>query len=251
MPTDAVLIERRGEVMTLTLNRPEVLNAIDEAVLEGLAEGVESAAGDDGVQALVITGAGRAFSAGVDLGMLGNSPVENGMVSHRLNLRGREITDLVEGMGKPVVAKVNGHCFTGALELVLACDLIYVAEEAKLADTHARWGLRPSWGMSQRLPRRVGLARARELSYTARVFTGREAAEWGLANAAAPAAALDALVEDRLAALVANSAGAIAAYKDLYRAACERGLAAGLDYELSRQYPIDDTAERLASFARR
>jgi enoyl-CoA hydratase/carnithine racemase len=122
------------------------------------------------------------------------------------------------------------------------------AEEAKFADTHLKWGLRPSWGMSQRLARMVGISRARYLSYTARTFSGEEAAAWGLAALAVPLAALDAAVDELAQAIAANSASAAAAYKNLYAASLDRGLADGLAYEATTRYPITDTEERVASF---
>ena len=151
-------------------------------------------------------------------------------------------------MPQVVIARVNGFCFTGALELALACDLIVTADEAKLADTHAKWGLRPTWGMSQRLVRLVGIGRARELSYTARPFSGSEAAAWGLATRSVPRDDLDGAVAELAATIAANSAGSIAAYKDLYRRALDAGLTEGLAYEAETQYPITDTQSRVASF---
>jgi enoyl-CoA hydratase/carnithine racemase len=158
------------------------------------------------------------------------------------------VIDRLTTMPKVVIARVNGHCYTGALELALACDLVVAAEEARFGDTHAKWGLRPTWGMSQRLIRLVGVARARELSYTARTFTGTEAAAWGLAVRSVPLAELDAAVAELTAAIVTNSAAAIAAYKDLYAHALDQGLHAGLAYEAQTRYPIADTEERVASF---
>jgi enoyl-CoA hydratase/carnithine racemase len=147
-----------------------------------------------------------------------------------------------------VIGRINGFCFTGALELALACDLVVAADEAKLGDTHAKWGLRPTWGMSQRLIRAVGIARARDLSYTARTFTGAEAAAWGLAVRSVPLAELDDAVAELADQVVANSAGSVAAYKDLYRQALDVGLSDGLEYEASTSYAITDAAERVASF---
>jgi enoyl-CoA hydratase/carnithine racemase len=196
----------------------------------------------------VLTGDGRAFSAGVDLKALGQRSLEGGAVGDVLDVPGRRVIELLTTMPKIVVARVNGHCFTGALELVLACDLVITADEARFGDTHARFGIRPSWGMSQRLPRLVGMARARELSYTARTFTGTEAAEWGLALRSVPRDDLDAAVADVVGQLLANSRGALAAHKDLYRAALDNGLADGLAYEASTSYVIDDTDERVAGF---
>jgi enoyl-CoA hydratase/carnithine racemase len=122
------------------------------------------------------------------------------------------------------------------------------ADEAKLADTHAKWGLRPTWGMSQRLVRLVGIARARELSYTAQPITGSEAAAWGLATRSVPREELDRAVADLASVIADNSAGSIAAYKDLYRQALDSGLTEGLAYEAQTQYRITDTQSRVATF---
>ena len=149
---------------------------------------------------------------------------------------------------KPVVAPVNGACFTGALELLLACDLAVAADGAKLGDTHAKFGLRPTWGMSQRLVAAIGITRARQLSYTAATFTGRQAAEWGLVQRSVPGEELDAAVAELVDQLLANSAGSLAAYKDLYRIALDAGLTDGLAAEARTEYSIADTEQRLADF---
>ncbi len=255
MPSDAeVLVDRNGPVTTVTLNRPEALNAITPSMLVALGDALDDAAADDDVRVVVLTGAGRAFCAGVDLKALGGrmsgeEPVD-GVVGEPLDAPARRVTGLLSTMPKPTVARLNGHCFTGALELALACDLAVVVEAAKLGDTHARFGLRPTWGMSQRLPRLVGMAAARELSYTARTFSGAEAAAMGLVTRSVPADDLDDAMAELVDALLANSAGSLAAYKDLYREAMERPLGEGLAYEASMGYPIGDTAERLAGFGR-
>jgi enoyl-CoA hydratase len=246
--TDEVHCTVSDGVATVTLRRPEVLNAITPSMLDALVATLEAIAVDDAVRVVVLTGAGRAFSAGVDLKALAGRSLEGGSVGDVLDVPARRAIELLATMPKIVVAKVNGHCFTGALELVLGCDLVVVAAEAKLADTHAKFGLRPTWGMSQRLPRLVGVARARELSYTARTFTGAEAAEWGIALRAVPAAELDAAVDELVAQLLGNSAGALAAAKDLARAALDHDLADGLRYEAAAVYRIDDTEARVAGF---
>ena len=128
------------------------------------------------------------------------------------------------------------------------CDLVYVADEAKLGDTHAKWGVRPTWGMTQRLPRRVPPLVARELALTARSFSAAEATAWGLANGHAPAAELDALVDASISRILANSADVIAAYKDLWRRTEGLPLAEGLAVESGSDYDIADTNDRLAEF---
>jgi enoyl-CoA hydratase len=246
--SDEVRCEVRDAVATVTLHRPEVLNAITPTMLESLVVTLESIAADDTVRVVVLTGSGRAFSAGVDLKALAGRSLAGGSVGDVLDVPARRAIELLTTMPQIVVAKVNGHCFTGALELVLACDLVLVATEAKLGDTHAKFGLRPTWGMSQRLIRAVGVARARELSYTARTFTGADAAEWGIATRAVPRDELDAACDELVGQLLANSAGSLAAYKELYRVALERDLAAGLRHEAAASYAIDDTDERIADF---
>ena len=235
-------------IATVTFNRPDALNALTPDMLVRLGDLLEGAAADDAVGVVVLTGAGRAFSAGVDLKALAGREIVDGSVGDVLDVPARRAIALLTTMPKVTVAKVNGFCFTGALELALGCDIVVAAEEAKLADTHAKFGLRPTWGMSQRLIRLVGVARARELSYTARTFTGADAATWGLAAHAVPAAQLDAAVADLCTNLLANSPGSLAAYKDLYRAALDAGLTAGLDVEAATHYPIPDTAARIADF---
>jgi enoyl-CoA hydratase/carnithine racemase len=243
-----ILTTRDGAVATLTLNRPDALNAITPTMLVTLGDELEMLAADETVSVVTLTGAGRAFSAGVDLKALGGRELVDGKVGDVLDLPARRVTGLLATMPAITLARVNGFCFTGALELVLACDLTVAAEEAKFGDTHAKFGLRPTWGMSQRLPRLVGLAAARELSFTARTFSGAEAASLGLVARAVPLDRLDAAVADLLGDLLANSAGSLRAYKDLYREAIERPLADGLAYEAATEYPIDDTAARLADF---
>ena len=241
-------VDRNGPLVTITLYRPDSLNALTRSLLVELGDLLKELADDDAVRVIVLTGAGRAFSSGVDLKDLGDLPIENGRVGDILDIPARRVIDLLTSMPKLAIAKVNGFCFTGALELALACDLIVAADEACFGDTHTKFGLRPSWGMSQRLIRAVGAARARELSYTARVFGGAEAAEWGIAICSVPLVELDATVEELVVQLLQNSSGSLAAYKDLYRRALDVGLDEGLHYESVTDYQIPDTADRVKAF---
>lgn len=245
---ETVRLEVQGARATVTLSRPAALNAITPGMLAELRAAFEDLAGRPEVVAVVLTGEGRAFSAGVDLKSLGDRELVDGKVGDVLDLPARAVVDAITALPAVVVAKVGGACFTGALELALACDVVVVAEEAKLGDTHAKFGLRPTWGMSQRLPWLVGPARARWLSYTARTFSGAQAAQWGLAALAVPREELDAAVDELVDSVVANSSGSLRAYKDLYRAAERSALPDGLAYEAATDYPIADTAERVAGF---
>ena len=234
-------------VATIVLDRPAALNALTARCSIALAEvldgwpstmpsGDRADRGRPGLQRRRRPqGAGRAAPRRRQVGDV-------------LDVPARAVTSRLATIPKLVVAKVNGFCFTGALELVLACDLAIAAETAKLGDTHAKFGLRPTWGMSQRLVATVGITRAREFSYTARTFTGSDAAAWGLVTRAVPADALDQAVVDLIAELRENSMGSLAAYKDLYRTSLDVGLSAGLEYEAGTDYAIADTESRIADF---
>lgn len=235
-------------VATITLDRPEALNAITEQMLAELTDALDRAQANPDVEVVVLTGAGRAFSAGVDLKALGERDLINGKVGDVLDIPARAVTQKLTTMSKLVIARVNGFCFTGALELALACDLIIAADEATFGDTHAKFGLRPTWGMSQRLTAAVGITTARRLSYTAETFTGRDAAEWGLAVASVPLADLDAAVAAMATRLRANSAGSLAAYKVLFDRAIALGVEQGLRFEANTEFTITDTNARLAKF---
>jgi enoyl-CoA hydratase/carnithine racemase len=237
-----------GPVATVTLSRPDVLNAITREMLVELSETLDEVSANSSVKVVILTGEGRAFSAGVDLKALGGRELINGAVGDLLDEPAREAIKRLTTIPQVVIGRLNGACFTGALELLLACDLIIAANEAKIGDTHAKWGLRPSWGMSQRLVKAVGITRARELSYTAKTFSGSEAAQWGLAICSVPLAELDEAVSALAASVLNNSPGSLVAYKDLYRRALDNVLVDGLEQEAATSYQIIDTEERIAGF---
>lgn len=241
-----ISLDREGDVARITLDRPDALNAITPTMLAELNRAAADVGADPGVRIVVITGRGRAFSAGVDLKALGERELVDGKVGDILDVPARRLTEQLSTMPKPVIAAVNGFCFTGALEIALACDLMLVADEAKIGDTHAKWGLRPTWGMTQRLADAVGITRARELSYTARNVSGLEAVAIGLAARSAPAAEFEAALGAFVDEIRPNSSESFAAYKDLYRE--QLPLDAGLAREYGRDYPFTDTDERLAGF---
>lgn len=248
-----ILQSTEGGVRTLSFNRPDALNAFTPELLRELRAAVSAAGRNPGIGAIILCGEGRAFSAGVDLKLLqGVAPVA-GRISTDFDGEAFEAAAAIRHCLKPVIAKVHGFCFTGALELALHCDFIVTTEDTKFGDTHAKWGLRPTWGMSQNLARAVGVRRARELSYSARTFTGAEAARWGLANEALKdKAALDAQVAARAAAIAQASRGAVSAYKKLYALHEELPpIEEALSTEVELDFPeIDDTAARLKEFGR-
>ncbi|MEO1044532.1 MAG: enoyl-CoA hydratase/isomerase family protein [Pseudomonadota bacterium] len=247
--TDMVLIDNEDGVLKLTLNRTDALNAFRPEMLEAMRDAIAQAGSD--VRVAVIAGAGRAFSAGVDLKVLQGIEPEAGKIGDVFDRPSAEFGAAVRAAPFPVIARVHGFCFTGALEIALHCDMIFTTKVTKFGDTHAKFGIRPTWGMTQNLPRAIGVRRARELSFTARTLSGEEAAAIGLTNeAAADEAALDTLVQERCTQIIANSPATIAALKDLYQLAeAGQGIEQALAGELAREYPeIDDSSERLSRF---
>ena len=154
-------------------------------------------------------------------------------------------------MPQPVIAAVHGHCYTGSLELVLACDLLMTAASAKLADTHGKWGMSPTWGMSQRLPRRIGLVQAKEMMFSGRVVSGEEAVTLGLANRCVPD---DELLDAAIAmadTFLANSWFTLRADKMLINGGLDRTHSEGLVYERNESPGRGpDLEERLKQFGR-
>jgi len=175
-----VLVQRHDErgLCTLTLNRPAVLNALNRAVFQQLRAHVDALASQpDSAGCVLLRGAGRAFCAGADLRAL-----EQASLNAPLDPFEPEVVEAFAALPQPTIAAVHGHCLTGGLELALAADFIVAADDARFADTHARWGLSPAWGMSVRLPDRIGLARAKELMFSGRELQADEAHAIGLVN---------------------------------------------------------------------
>lgn len=179
-----VVTEEDGSVATVTLNRPEKLNALSLALETELRATFTRIARRDDLRAVILTGAGRAFSVGVDLEELGAD------VSGRDDRHwhgAHSLAQIIRDCGVPVISAVNGFAVTGGLELALCGDFLIASEAARFADTHARVGITPSWGLSQVLPRLIGLNRARQMSLTGAFIDAPTALAWGLVNEVLPA----------------------------------------------------------------
>jgi enoyl-CoA hydratase len=216
-------------VTLLTLNRPGALNALSVALEAQLRAALVSAQNDPHVHAVVLTGAGRAFSAGVDL----KEVQRHGFAVRELPPGEPSLPEVFEQLTLPVIAAVNGVAITGGFELALMCDMVIASREARFADTHARVGVVPGWGLSQRLPGLVGLARAKEISLTGNYVDADTAAHWGIVNRVVDASVLiDTAVQ--LGADVASCAGPVqSTIKQLIDYSATVGLAQGLAYERS------------------
>ncbi len=182
MSNETVLkIEREGPVAIVTLDRPDQMNALNAKLRLAIGAAFSELEADPGIRAAIVTGAGRAFCAGMDLKEIGGGG--DGTTGYDLSVRGQdEMRHGIEGFSGPVIAAVNGAAATAGFELALACDVIFVARGAKFLDTHARVGIVPGWGLSQRLPRLIGINRAKELSLSGNALTAERAYDWGLAN---------------------------------------------------------------------
>ena len=244
--TGLVLREDRDGWTLLTLNRPDKLNALTVAMFKELRGHIAEVRTDDAVGCVVLRGAGSCFSAGHDLADIAAGEEVPSRGWHSETLR------LMEKLPKPVIAAVHGHCYTGALEVALACDFIIAADNARFGDTHARWALTPVWGMSQRLPRRVGVATAKRLMFTADMIDAAEAVRIGLAEYAVPAERFEAEIEALAARITANSGFSHRANKRLLEATDGGPLDAGLQWEvMESEGRGPDMRERIAAFTER
>lgn len=181
-----LLVEKSDGVAVITLNRPNAMNALSRALRAELAEAVKAINADADVKVVILTGAGeRAFTAGLDLKELGSDASALGAA----NATTADLNPVkaIEDCVKPVIGAINGVAITGGFELALACDVLIASENARFADTHARVGIMPGWGLSQKLSRLIGLYRAKELSLSGNFLDAQTAERWGLVNRVVPA----------------------------------------------------------------
>jgi enoyl-CoA hydratase len=230
---------------TLTLNRPDKLNALDTAAFEELDAHLATLEGESGhIGCVVLRGAGRGFCAGADIHGIGTAvspPTFKPGVIERLSR-----------LPQPVIGAVHGICYTGALELALACDLLIADSTARFADTHGKWGLVGAWGMSQRLPRRIGMSAAKTMMMTSRTVEAQEAASLGLIDLLAPAGRLDELLAGIVRDVLANSWHTNFAVKRVLRETEGMPLAQGLAHE-HHHHPgfAADYQDRIGRFSKK
>ncbi|MCZ4297135.1 enoyl-CoA hydratase/isomerase family protein [Henriciella marina] len=230
----------------LTLNRPDKLNALTVDMFRELRAHVGDLYKDDSIGCVILKGAGKCFSAGHDLGDIAEGEAVPSRGWHSETLR------LMEKLPKPVIAGVHGHCYTGALEVALAADFILAAQSAKFADTHAKWALTPIWGMSQRLPRRVGIATAKRLMFTAETVKADEAMRIGLCQAIFADDSFEADLEAFARQILANSPFSHAANKRLLEATDADKIDAGLQWEILENEGVGpDMQARIGAFMKK
>ena len=229
--TSFVEVTHDGRVGTLTINRPDKLNALSQEVLSDLSAAVESLAGNHDVWAAVITGAGKAFVAGADIAAMKSMTEAEG---REFGALGHRVFAAIENLHCPVIAAVNGFALGGGCELALSCDFIYASTKAKFGQPEVNLGIIPGFGGTQRLPRRVGPAVARELIYTGKMIGADEALRIGLANAV--------FEPDELLEAATKAAAEIASKGPLAVAAAKRLIRDGVDVPLPDANRLEQAA---------
>jgi enoyl-CoA hydratase len=234
---DVLLIETEDRVRTLTLNRPKARNALSSALRTQFFAALRDAEAEDDVDVLILTGADPVFCAGLDLKELGDS------------------TDLPDispqwpAMTKPVIGAINGAAVTGGLEFALYCDILIASEQARFADTHARVGLLPTWGLSVRLPQKVGLGLARRMSLTGDYLSATDALRAGLVTEVVPHDELLPTARRVAASIVGNNQNAVrallASYHRIDDAATTEGLA--IEAESAAQWMSSASGDDIAA----
>jgi enoyl-CoA hydratase len=172
-----VEVERDGGLAVVTLNRPDAMNALSVALRREITAAFVELQRDPETRVVILTGAGRAFCAGFDLKEIGSGEPEAGTEGI-----GTTLQQALAAFEGPIIGAINGHAITGGFELALACDVLIASTSARFADTHARVGILPGWGLSQLLPRMIGTSRAKELSLTGNPIDAEQALAWGLVN---------------------------------------------------------------------
>jgi enoyl-CoA hydratase len=229
MPFENLLLDRDGLVATITINRPKVLNALNAPTLDELRRVVLELKRDDGVRAIVLTGAGdKSFVAGADINELA---VQSPVSGREHALTGQHVFDLIENLGKPVIAAINGFALGGGCELAMACTLRLAADTAKLGQPEINLGILPGYAGTQRLPRLVGKGRALEIMLTGAPIPAADAERIGLVNRVVPAADLMAEARKLAAALAAQAPTAVRYIIDAVNKGLEMPFAEGCVHE--------------------
>lgn len=237
MSNETIIVEQQGYVAKITLNRPQRLNAINAALGLELKEALTDIAENDQIRVLVITGSPRVkekdkvtycFSAGWDLS-------ETAIVE--------PVVEMIAGFEKPVIAMVNGFALGGGCEIAMACDFIFVSDNSRLGQPEISRGFLPGWGGTQRLPRRVGLARAKRLIMTGEHITGQQAKEFGLADEVLPMEKLEATVMAFAEKLAEQAPLAIRKIKEVMNSGMDTDVKSGLDLESEASAFLGETED--------
>ena len=243
-----VTVERDGPVAVVTMNRPEAMNALSRGLRAELAAAMEQVDADSEVRAVVLTGAGRrAFTAGLDLKELGVEGLAAANASEPL----ANPVKAIEQCRKPVIGAINGVAITGGFEVALACDILIGSENARFADTHARVGIMPGWGLSQKLARMIGISRAKELSLSGNFLDAQTACAWGLLNRVVPADELLGAAKQLANDISTADPGMVQAYKALIDEGYALSFGEGMALENAKSTTANSQVDKAEVEARR
>lgn len=218
-----VLLEKRDAYAIITLNRPDEMNALSRDLRQQFVQAFADCTQDENIRVIILTGNGRAFCAGFDLKELGSENSDN--AAEEVN---NALAWAMAAFDGPIIGAINGHAITGGFEMALACDVLIASENARFADTHARVGILPGWGLSQKLPRLIGMSRAKEISFTGAPVYAQQAYEWGLVNHVYPA---DQLL-DQAVAMAENMCACVPHILKQYKPLIEAGFSMPLNEAL-------------------
>ncbi|MEM7410572.1 MAG: enoyl-CoA hydratase [Myxococcota bacterium] len=237
-----LLVEMSGGLARITLNRPDALNALNAELRDAIRDTFDRLAADPDVRVAILTGAGRAFSAGLDLKELSAAP---------LGTSGASDEDTIAALHRfpgPIIGAINGFAVTGGFELALACDVLIASEAAVFADTHARVGIVPGWGLSQKLSRLIGIGRAKEVSFTGNFIDAAQAERWGLVNRVVAPGELLPACESLAADMLSCDPASLVRYKQMIDEGYAQTFGDGLRTEtrLSRRHLESVTPEAIA-----
>ncbi len=226
-----IIFEKKGRIAKITMNRPEAMNGLDFDILREMEIALNECEKDDAIRVVVITGKGRAFCAGADLKMQLNVIAGDIVKEQEFIHLVRKVTDTIYNLSKPVIAAINGFALAGGLEIVSACDLAIAADNAQIGDQHINYALLPGAGDSQRLPRIIGVRKAKEYLFTGKWMSAQEAEKMGLVNQVVPADKLEAAATEMATTIASKSLQAIKVMKRLVNLGLDTNLDAGLEIE--------------------
>jgi enoyl-CoA hydratase len=239
-----IILEKKEDIATITFNRPEAMNALNNQTRAEFREAIAAVAADDQVKVLILTGNGKAFVAGSDIKEFNQTTPYGAHNIHRLG-------EMVEKLEKPVIAAVNGFCLGGGNEIAMGCDIIIASDKARFGQTEVNIGIIPGGGATQRLPRLIGVCRAKELIYTGDIISAEDAYRLGLVNRVVPAEQLMATAKELARRIATKSAAALKLAKTAINRGIQTNLESGLKYEYelySIALSLEDKAEGVNAF---
>lgn len=248
--SEPVTVHTNGPITQLTLNRPDKFNCLSQAMLKGLLDGITQAEMTPGVRVVVISSKGSHFCTGADLDEVQGHRESRERLNEFIAF-GHHVMQRMENSPLPVITAVQGYCLAGGMELMMTADIVFSAADARIGCQHAKYGLVPGWGGSQRLPRLVGMRRAMELMFSARWLDAETAADWGLVNVVVDASKLLDEVGAFAQQLSTRNPESIGAMKRLVREGASLAIPAALELEQSIAVPAlmsDKVAEGLRAF---